>query len=227
MNFNEKYRPTTLAQCLLPDEPGAAQIIRDAAQNNTDQNILFFGPMGTGKSLFANLIAKELERAELATFQTLQGTKLRTATKVDDAIELFEKEGMFLSLPGMRRICIIEEFDRVHRESQLNFAHLFDRPGFQFFLTTNHVDEIDRRIVSRTLNVRVTGGTQQDMTALALDVFAKEGVAATPAEVSKLVGVSKGNIRDLLSLLEGRVLHKRATGAVLHNSVQVIPTIVP
>ena len=208
MSYTEKYQPQSLGQCLYPDQATEA-IIKDFAANATAASLILYGPMGTGKSLMAKLIADELHSSRSATLETFQGALLRTPSKVETVIDQLERWHRSKNFFASRRLYIIEEFDRVHYESQLGFGHLMTTTDVQFIMTTNNVDNIDDRILSRARPCHISGATQQDMLKLARHVVTSEGVTATQAELEKLTVLSAGNVRDLMHDLEALVLDKR------------------
>ena len=208
MRYIEKYQPQNLNQVLYPNL-AVEQLVKSVAANSTSSNLILFGPMGTGKSLLAQLIAEELASKRIVDVEVFQGTQLRTAAKADDLIQRIEKQRFLYNVFADRRMYIIEEFDRVPLESQLGFGHLLTTPDLQFILTTNSVSDIDARLVSRALPCKVTGATQQDMEQLVQRVLSNEGVSATPTEVAKLITSVNGNVRDLMNGLEVLVLQKR------------------
>lgn len=214
MTFTRKYAPSQLDQCLFPNS-AAQTLIQSFVQNLTDQNLVLYGPMGTGKSLMAGFIGKELERRQIASFYTLNGTNMTTAAEAKAEIQLIEDKMRHVLLSSERLLFVIDEFDCVHKQSQLGFARFFERADAQFVLTTNYVEDIDKRILSRAQLCEITGATQQDMMLLAQRVVAAEGVTVTMGELQNRVVRSNGNVRDLLNMLEGLVLQKRAAGAVV------------
>jgi replication-associated recombination protein RarA len=221
MPYTEKYQPQNLGQCLYPDQ-ATEDLIKDFAANATDANLILYGPMGTGKSLMAKLIANELSDSRSAILETFQGALLRTPAKVEAVIDQLERWNRSKNFFANRRLYIIEEFDRVPYDSQLGFGHLMTTPGVQFILTTNAVENIDDRILSRARPCLISGATQQDMLNLAQHVVTSEGVTATQAELEKLTVSSDGNVRDLMLGLEGLVLRKRKQTA--HTAASKIAT---
>lgn len=208
MSFTAKYKPQNLNQCLYPDKD-TEDFIKDVAANVTDANLILYGPMGTGKSLMARLIADELSDSGSATYDTFQGALLRTPGKVETLIEKLDGWNRTYNVFASRRLYIIEEFDRVHLDSQLGFGHMMTTDYIQFILTTNEVLGIDKRILSRARPCLISGAMQADMLKLARHVVSMEGVPATDAELEKVTISSSGNVRDLMHGLEGLVLRKQ------------------
>jgi replication-associated recombination protein RarA len=208
MPFTVKYQPTALNQCLFPDQE-TADIIHDTAANLTDMNLVLYGPMGTGKSLMAQLIAEELSKDRIATYERFEGATYTTAAKVQDLVKLIEAQNKYVNMLAKRRLYIIEEFDRIDTQNQIAFGYLMSTPDVQFVFTTNHVANIDQRLLSRAHLCHITGGTQKDMLTLTQHVIQTEGVTATDAELNNHVQKAKGNVRDLMNNLEAFVLLKR------------------
>ena len=55
MNCQIKYKPTTLADVIYPNE-SVREFINTVARGDLIQNIIFYGPNGTGKSTVADLL---------------------------------------------------------------------------------------------------------------------------------------------------------------------------
>jgi replication-associated recombination protein RarA len=222
MPYTEKYQPQNLGQCLYPNQ-ATEDLIKDFAANATDANLILYGPMGTGKSLMAQMIADELCTSRAAWPETLQGTRLQTPAKSDAAADRIERITRVMSYFTDRRLFIIEEFDLIKLESQMAFSYLMDKMEVQMILTTNDVHKIDKRILSRARVCNISGATQQDMLKLAQHVVASEGVTATQAELTKLTVSAAGNVRDLLLDLEVLVLSKRKQSAQTAASQVITP----
>jgi replication-associated recombination protein RarA len=208
MPYTEKYKPQNLGQCLYPDQ-ATEDLIKDFAANATAANLILYGPMGTGKSLMAKLIAEELHKSRAAWPETLQGTRLQTPAKSDAVADRIERISHIYNGFADRRLYIIEEFDLIKLDSQMAFSYLMDTTDVQLILTTNDVNKIDKRIFSRARVCHISGATQQDMLKLAQHVVTSEGVTATQAELQNLTVSSAGNVRDLMLDLEALVLRKR------------------
>lgn len=222
MPYSEKYQPQNLGQCLYPDQ-ATEDIIKDYAANATASNLILHGPMGTGKSLMAKLIADELLEKRAAWWDRFQGTRLKTSAKLDEVIHSLEKLSYKSCFIGDRRLFIIEEFDQIKLDSQLAFSYLMDTAGMQFIFTTNEVQNIEKRILSRAQVCHISGATQQDMLKLAQHVVSSEGVTATQAELTKLTVSAAGNVRDLMLDLEALVLSKRKQSAQTAASQVITP----
>ncbi len=222
MPYTEKYQPQNLGQCLYPDQ-ATEYLIKDFAANATAANLILYGPMGTGKSLMAKLIAEELHNSRAAWPETLQGTRLQTASKSDAAADRIEQISRVYSYFTDRRLFIIEEFDLIKPDCQMAFSYLMDKTDVQMILTTNDVHKIDKRIFSRARVCNVSGATQQDMLKLARHVVSSEGVTVTQAELTKLTVSAAGNVRDLMLDLEALVLSKRKQSAQTAASQVITP----
>lgn len=212
MPFTVKYQPTALNQCLFPDQT-TKDIIHDFASNLTDMNLVLYGPMGTGKSLMAKLIAEELDRNRIATYERFEGATYTTASKAQDLVKQIDGQNKYVNIFAQRRLFIIEEFDRIDQSNQIAFGHLMTKPNVQFVFTSNHVQNIDQRLLSRAHLCHITGGTQNDMLMLAQHVLQSEGVTATPSKLDSIVQNANGNVRDLLTDLEAHVLVQRKSAA--------------
>lgn len=226
MPFTVKYQPTALNQCLFPDQ-ATADIIHDIAADLTDMNLVLHGPMGTGKSLMAKLIADELSNNRVATYERFEGATYTTPAKAQSLVNLIDKQNKYVNVFAKRRLFIIEEFDRVDFPSQIAFGHLMTTPNVQFVFTTNHVADIDQRLLSRARLCQITGGTQKDMLTLAQHVIQTEGVIATSPQLNSLVQNSQGNVRDLLNDLEAFVLLQRKKTARAVSAAEPAVSILP
>lgn len=225
MSYTEKYKPQNLSQCLYPDQ-ATEDLILAFASDAISSSLVLYGPMGTGKSLMAQMIADDLHKSQAAWWESFQGSRLQTPAKSDAIAERIEGLSHLANFFTKRRLFIIEEFDMIESDSQMAFSYLMDRAGVQFILTTNEVHKIDQRILSRAQICNISGATQQDMLKLAQQVVTSEGVTATQAELTRLTVAAAGNVRDLMRGLEGLVLRRRLQLAQNSASQVVLPTVV-
>jgi len=141
--FTEKYRPTKIEDCILPQEI-KTQFINIIKDNNLT-NLLLAGSAGTGKTTIAKILCKELD-CEYLTFNGSDGSL--NIEMLRDYINDFVST---VSLDGSKlKVVFIDEADGLStliQQSLRNFMELFT--NVRFILTCNYPDKIINALQSR------------------------------------------------------------------------------
>jgi len=110
-------------------------------------NIILAGPPGTGKTSVSYLLCKEIgfDGADVRTFDG------STDTGVDIVRERIRPFVETVSHNELGRVVIIEEFDRLSKNSQdsLKCIMIDNMDNARFILLTNNIHRVDSAIVSR------------------------------------------------------------------------------
>lgn len=109
--------------------------------------IILSGPAGTGKSTVAYLLCKEIG-FDPADVRTFDGS---TDTGVDIVRERIRPFVETVSHNELGRVVIIEEFDRLSKNSQdsLKCIMIDNMDNARFILLTNNINRVDSAIISR------------------------------------------------------------------------------
>lgn len=141
----EKYRPTTLADVILPES--TKKMIQEAISGNNIPNLLLHGSAGTGKTTICKVIANDLGADLLYINASLE----RSIDIIRDRVTSFSSS---VSFSGGAKIVLFDESDGVTSISQNALKGVVESfTSTRFFFTTNHVNKVIDPIRSRCVNI--------------------------------------------------------------------------
>ncbi len=145
----EKYRPSTIQECILPKKIKAE--LQTQIDNKNIQHLLFHGIQGSGKTTAAFAIANELK----ADTMVINASDER-------GVDLFRmKVKQFISsvsLTGQTKIVLLEEADQLTPEAQGILRRMTEEfsKNSKFILTCNYpvkiIDALHSRLASYSFN---------------------------------------------------------------------------
>lgn len=136
---------------ILGNEPIKAYLQKAVRENRVAQTLLFSGPDGVGKSLFAKAIAKTLLGKENAPDLHLYGPEGKSGLYAIDTLrEMIDKEHA-APFEGDHKVFILEDVERMQPASANALLKTLEEPteGTTFILLTSNVKEILPTILSR------------------------------------------------------------------------------
>ena len=143
----EKYRPTTIDECILPDS--IKTTFNDMVSSGELQNLLLSGGAGCGKTTIAKALCNELD-AECIMINCSEDGNIDTLrTKIRNFAST-------VSMSGEKKVVILDEFDYSNAQSTQpalrGFIEEFS-DNCRFILTCNFKNRIIEPLHSRCTNV--------------------------------------------------------------------------
>ena len=151
----EKYRPIKLENYV-----GNANIkksISSYLEQNDIQNLIFYGPAGTGKTTLAKLIVKNLDCDHIY----INASDERGIETIRDKVSGFASVASFKSI----KVVILDEADFLTIQAQAslrNIIETFSRTT-RFILTCNYVERIIDPLQSRCQVLKIVPPTKKDV----------------------------------------------------------------
>lgn len=143
--WNEKYRPHTLDDCILPE--ATKRSFREAIDSGNLSNLLLFGPAGTGKTSACRAVANEIGSDILYINASLE----RGIDTVQTKVTSFSSAASFTGAP---KIVLLDEFDGLTSIAQNSLKGVIEEfTSTRFFFTSNHINKVAEAIRSRCVNV--------------------------------------------------------------------------
>ena len=153
--FVEKYRPDTL-QGYVGNEHIKKTISQYLGQNDI-QNLIFYGPAGTGKTTLAKIIVKNLD----CEYLYINASDERGIETIRDKVSGFASSASFKPL----KVVILDEADFLTIQAQAslrNVIETFSR-NTRFILTCNYVERIIDPLQSRCQTLKIIPPTKADV----------------------------------------------------------------
>ena len=143
----EKYRPTTIDECILPDS--IKTTFNDMVSSGELQNLLLSGGAGCGKTTIAKALCNELDAEYIMINCSEDGNIDTLRTKIRNFAST-------VSMSGEKKVVILDEFDYSNAQSTQpalrGFIEEFS-DNCRFILTCNFKNRIIESLHSRCTNV--------------------------------------------------------------------------
>lgn len=198
----EKYRPSTLEECILPD---SVRTQVEGMFNNGFTHLLLCGPAGTGKTTLAHIIRKTLE-ADHLFFNGSSGELNIDALR--NRLDDFGHVGSIFGKTKMKFV-IIDEADGISKAIQHALRPVMEKYKYiRFILTCNHPDNIIDELHSRcsTINysfdVETLNKMVKQFAARCMMILNKENVDCDPSALIELIKKYYPDNRKIINELQ-------------------------
>ena len=193
--FVEKYRPKHL------DDFVGDNTIRTKIQDYLDtgklQNLLLFGPAGTGKTSLAKLIVDQLGADHLY----INASDERGIDTIRDKIIPFASSIGFNGL----KVVILDESDYLTAQAQATLRNVMESfsASCRFILTCNYLDRIISPLQSRCMAFGITPPSKKEVGQHILQICESEGINYTKEDLGQVIITHYPDIRKILNTLQG------------------------
>jgi replication factor C small subunit len=206
----ERYRPTQLEN-YVGNENIKKTISQYLAQNDI-QNLIFYGPAGTGKTTLAKLIVKNLD----CDYLYINASDERGIETIRDKVSGFASAASFKSI----KVVILDEADFLTIQAQAslrNVIETFSRTT-RFILTCNYVERIIDPLQSRCQVLKVIPPTKKDVAKHITWILEQEN---TKFELEDIVTIVNQFYPDLRKCLNTIQLSTQDNKLIIDKSVLV------
>ena len=190
----EKYRPTKL-ESFVGNEKIKKSIARYLEQNDI-QNLIFYGPAGTGKTTLAKLIVNNLDCDHIY----INASDERGIETIRDKVSSFASVASFKSL----KVVILDEADFVTIQAQAslrNIIETFSRTT-RFILTCNYVERIIDPLQSRCQVLKVVPPTKKDVAKHLSWILGKEKIEYDINDLVPLINQYYPDLRKCINTIQ-------------------------
>jgi len=190
----EKYRPTNIDNYV--GNENIKSIIKDYISQNDIQNLLFYGPAGTGKTTLAKLIAKNID----CDLLYINASDERGIETIRDKVSGFASTMSFKSL----KIVILDEADFLTIMAQAslrNVIETFSR-STRFILTCNYLERIIDPLQSRCQTLKIVPPNKLDIINHLMKITNKEGIKHSVSDLETIVNNNYPDVRKMLNTIQ-------------------------
>lgn len=199
--WTERYRPKTVAECILPEE--LKKTFQEFINDGNVPNLLLTGGAGVGKTTIAKAMLDELGASSMVINATTDGIIDTLRTKISTYASA-------MSLNGGRKYVILDEADYLSHKMQPALRAFIEEysKNCGFILTCNFESKIIEPLRSRcaTINFDLSG---KQAPALAAQFFArvkfildKEGIEYDQKVVAALISKHFPDFRKVINELQ-------------------------
>lgn len=201
--FVEKYRPSTIEECILPKDVRDLFLgIKDVGVESFP-NMLFVGPAGVGKTTAAIALSNQMGM----TCHLINASEENGIDMLRTKIKRFATTK---SLTGGMKLIILDEADHLSRAAQPALRGLIEQhsSNCRFILTCNYPNKIIDPIISRCprIDFTIPSNEREDV---CLQIFARvseimeaENIKSDPEVVAKTIAANYPDMRKIIGKIQ-------------------------
>ena len=190
----EKYRPIKLEN-YVGNETIKKSISKYLDQNDI-QNLIFYGPAGTGKTTLAKLIVKNLD----CDYIYINASDERGIETIRDKVSGFASVASFKPL----KVVILDEADFLTIQAQAslrNIIETFSRTT-RFIMTCNFVERIIDPLQSRCQVLKIVPPTKKDIAKHLNWILQQEMIMHDVNDLAPLVNQYYPDLRKCINIIQ-------------------------
>ena len=190
----EKYRPTNIDNYV--GNENIKDTIKSYIDQNDIQNLLFYGPAGTGKTTLAKLITKNID----CDLLYINASDERGIETIRDKVSGFASTMSFKPL----KIVILDEADFLTIMAQAslrNVIETFSR-STRFILTCNYLERIIDPLQSRCQTLKIIPPDRLDIINHLMKVTNKENIKHSVSDLETIVNNNYPDVRKMLNTIQ-------------------------
>ena len=192
--FVEKYRPSNLDGYVGNQE--FKDIVSVYLNDNDIQNLLLYGPAGTGKTSAAKLIVNNID----CDFIYINASDERGIDTIREKVVGFASTMSFKPL----KVVILDEADYLTIQSQAALRNVMEQysRNTRFILTCNYVEKIIDPIQSRCQTVNIIPPSKRDIAIHLISVLKEEGIEFDKDGLKDVVNTFYPDLRKMLNTIQ-------------------------
>jgi len=190
----EKYRPTNINNYV--GNESIKNTIKGYINQNDIQNLLFYGPAGTGKTTLAKLITKNIDCDVLY----INASDERGIETIRDKVSGFASTMSFKPL----KVVILDEADFLTIMAQAslrNVIETFSR-STRFILTCNYLERIIDPLQSRCQTLKIIPPDKLDIINHLMKITNKESIKHSVSDLETIVNNNYPDVRKMLNTIQ-------------------------
>jgi DNA polymerase III delta prime subunit len=186
----ERWRPKNMEDVVLLPR------IRKQFENGVNQNYIFYGHYGTGKTSLARILIGKYSKDK--PFLELNSSLFTSIDVLRNEIEDFCKFTPMMSSESDIKYIFLDEFERVSAQFQDAFKAFIEKynKNVRFIITTNHINKISDGIKSRIPQINFDCQNVEEEKYLKTEIYKKITNVVLPKEESE---IPKDNLVSIIT----------------------------
>jgi len=192
--FVEKYRPQSVDSYVGNQE--FKDIVSLYIAENDIQNLLLYGPAGTGKTSAAKLIVNKIE----CDYIYINASDERGIDTIREKVVGFASTMSFKPL----KVVILDEADYLTIQSQAALRNVMEQysRNTRFILTCNYVEKIIDPIQSRCQVVNIIPPSKKDIALHLVSILEEEKIKYEKESLKDVVNTYYPDLRKMLNTIQ-------------------------
>lgn len=177
----EKWRPKSLEDVILLPR------IRKHFEKGVNQNYIFYGHYGTGKTSLARILIGKYKK-DIA-FLEINSSLYTSIDVLRNEIEDFCKTKPMFDVESNIKYVFLDEFERVSTQFQdafKAFIEKYSKVGIRFIITTNHINKISDGIKSRITQLNFDCQNLEEEKYLKTEIYKRINNIILPKEEKQI-----------------------------------------
>jgi replication factor C small subunit len=190
----EKYRPDNLENYV--GNENLKETISKYIEQNDIQNLIFYGPAGTGKTTLAKLLVKNIN----CDFIYINASDERGIETIRDKVSGFASTMSFKPL----KVVILDEADFLTIQAQASLRNVIETfsKSTRFILTCNYIERIIDPLQSRCQTLKIIPPSKADVARHLCKVLSQENVNYDTDSVVNIVKKQYPDVRKMLNICQ-------------------------
>ena len=190
----EKYRSKVLDEYV--GNENIKKTIQQYLNQNDIQNLIFYGPAGTGKTTLAKLIVRNLD----CDYLYINASDERGIETIRDKVSGFASTASFKPL----KVVILDEADFLTIQAQAslrNVIETFSRTT-RFIMTCNYVERIIDPLQSRCQVLKIVPPSKKEVAIHLAKIMAHEAISYDVEDIKVIVNQYYPDLRKCLNTIQ-------------------------
>ena len=190
----ERYRPNVLEN-YIGNEHLKSTIAKNIKENDMN-NMIFYGPAGTGKTTLAKLLVNNLN----CDYLYINASDERGIETIRDKVSGFASTMSFKPL----KVVILDEADFLTIQAQASLRNVIETfsKSTRFILTCNYVERIIDPLQSRCQVLKVIPPSKKEVAVHLASVMATEGTTYEMEDLKTIVNQYYPDLRKCLNTIQ-------------------------
>ena len=190
----EKYRPDVLENYV--GNENLKETISKYIEQNDIQNLIFYGPAGTGKTTLAKLLVKNIE----CDFLYINASDERGIETIRDKVSGFASTMSFKPL----KVVILDEADFLTIQAQASLRNVIETfsKSTRFILTCNYIERIIDPLQSRCQTLKIVPPSKADIARHLCKTLTDESINYDTDSVVNIVKRHYPDVRKMLNICQ-------------------------